>query len=353
LRHGEFSVSIRIGVVMPPGSGSAGGVERFAESLLPELRRRADVVAVRVHPQAGQSRAEGLINGVSALWRAHSKQRLDAVFSTFHYPPAMIPGVPMLGFIHDLRGHGLQSTVDSSDWMRISPAAWRIRALVRTFSRVLVPSSHVRRDVEWLCRSATVVAVGEGVDHLHPVLSPEHVVAPRNKVVVIGGNRPHKRVGLGLAAGAMVARQSDYEVHLVGGRGGMAIPSGVRHAEGYLDDAELSALLRQTAVVIAPTSYEGFGLAVGEGLWAGASIVHARDCSLHGLVGDAGVGVEPVAGAMAQHALALAGQDSRRVQRALCQARRWTWGQTAERVLEQCAEATQSPPATVTRYPEC
>src|SRR2546422_8641813 len=49
----------------------------------------------------------------------------------------------------------------------------------------------------------------------------------------------------------------------------------VRHI-GFVPDGELAARLRQATAVIIPSRSEGFGLPVGEGLAAGALVVHSR-----------------------------------------------------------------------------
>src|SRR5256886_17643290 len=49
----------------------------------------------------------------------------------------------------------------------------------------------------------------------------------------------------------------------------------VRHI-GFVPDGELAARLRQATAAIIPSRSEGFGLPVGEGLAAGALVVHSR-----------------------------------------------------------------------------
>jgi len=49
----------------------------------------------------------------------------------------------------------------------------------------------------------------------------------------------------------------------------------VRHI-GFVPDGELAARLRGASAVIVPSRSEGFGLPVGEGLAAGALVIHSR-----------------------------------------------------------------------------
>ena len=98
------------------------------------------------------------------------------------------------------------------------------------------------------------------------------------------------------------------------------------------DDRALARTLWASRVVIAPSSYEGFGLAAGEAMRCGAPVVYTTDGTLGDLVGDGGIGASPEAGAMAAAAVELWRRDDAS-SRALDAAPRHTWRATADQVL--------------------
>jgi glycosyltransferase involved in cell wall biosynthesis len=63
---------------------------------------------------------------------------------------------------------------------------------------------------------------------------------------------------------------------------------------GYVDDAELDALLRGAALLVHPSLYEGFGLVVAEALARGTPVVCARATALPELAGDAAEWFDPL-----------------------------------------------------------
>jgi glycosyltransferase involved in cell wall biosynthesis len=62
---------------------------------------------------------------------------------------------------------------------------------------------------------------------------------------------------------------------------------------GFVSDDDLMTLYRCARVVVAPSSYEGFGLPVLEAMQLGAPVIAARASSLPEAGGDAAVYVEP------------------------------------------------------------
>jgi glycosyltransferase involved in cell wall biosynthesis len=62
---------------------------------------------------------------------------------------------------------------------------------------------------------------------------------------------------------------------------------------GYVPDQALAALMRGAAAVVLPSLHEGFGLPALEAMACGAPLVASRAGNLPGLVGEAGVLVEP------------------------------------------------------------
>jgi glycosyltransferase involved in cell wall biosynthesis len=117
---------------------------------------------------------------------------------------------------------------------------------------------------------------------------------------------------------------------------------GVR-ALGRVERRRLAALYQGARVFVYPSLYEGFGLPVTEALACGVPVVTSNRSSLPEAAGDAGVLVDPTdAGAVAQAIAAILGSPEREAElkaRAVAQARRFCWQQTAREMEEVFSDA--------------
>jgi glycosyltransferase involved in cell wall biosynthesis len=224
--------------------------------------------------------------GMRSLLSANRRLPFDAVLTTFHWPPS-VPGLPTCGVIHDVRAlHGR------------GRSARQLQAFIaRSWAQVLVPSAHVAEDVRSLLGLQSLPSViGEGLDHLEKFL-PKSGGGSRHLIAVIGGQAEHKRAGLGVAAATRAAERLKAEIVVLGPVPG-GCPSSVSHMPAP-SDPQLAAVYGSARVVVAPSRYEGFGLAAGEALRCGAPVVYARDGTLASLVGGAGVSALPASISMA------------------------------------------------------
>jgi glycosyltransferase involved in cell wall biosynthesis len=340
---------MRVGLILPARSQQWGGVQRFATALHRAMAERVDTESVRIHPRPNENRLEGFVKGWSSLWQAHRERHFDIVFTTFHYPPSVWPGIPMVGFVHDLRSLTLHAELGQDRRSRWSPEAMAMRAIFKSWRRILVPTSHVRRDVERLAPPSTVVAVGEGVDHLPDSPHRLNGRADRDAIVLIAGRAPHKRALLGLETAERLVDLVGAQVFVVGTLPRTPKTPLIVTCPPSLDDAALAALLCRARVTLVPTRYEGFGLAAGEAMWAGSPVVYCNDSTLSAVVGTGGLGTAPNPESMASAAAKLWDGDASA--NARDQADRWTWAQTADRVVAQLREVVATR-HVVTRYPE-
>jgi glycosyltransferase involved in cell wall biosynthesis len=106
---------------------------------------------------------------------------------------------------------------------------------------------------------------------------------------------------------------------------------------GFVSDEDLMTLYRCARVVVAPSSYEGFGLPVLEAMQLGAPVIAARATSLPEAGGDAAVYVEPEddAALATEIGRVLADDAVHRAMReaSLAQSARFSWDETAQRTL--------------------
>jgi glycosyltransferase involved in cell wall biosynthesis len=106
---------------------------------------------------------------------------------------------------------------------------------------------------------------------------------------------------------------------------------------GFVSEEDLMTLYRCAHVVVAPSSYEGFGLPVLEAMQLGAPVIAARASSLPEAGGDAAAYVEPEDDAALAREIGrvLSDESVRRTMReaSLAQSARFSWDDTAQRTL--------------------
>jgi glycosyltransferase involved in cell wall biosynthesis len=317
---------MRTALLLPAVIKGFGGVQRFAACLHPPLAAREPVWTYRLHPAPGGSRGYALAHGLGSLWAGHRRYRFDVVISTFHWPPRPLP-VPMVGTVHDLRA--------LADAHRPWAARLVQHSILRTWALVLVPSEHVRRDVLALVPDARVSVIEEGTDHLDRFAG--RAAGPRERLVVLGGRAPHKRAEMGLEVAEQVVARLGVEAVVLG-------PTPRRPHDPRVtvlsspDDAQVAAAHLGARVALAPSRYEGFGLAAGEALRLGAPVVYAADGTLGSLVGGGGLPAQAHVAAMVD-AVERAWADSERLsQEAHRAVRDLTWEATADRLQAAVSE---------------
>ena len=115
---------------------------------------------------------------------------------------------------------------------------------------------------------------------------------------------------------------------------------------GFVSDDDLMTLYRCARVVVAPSSYEGFGLPVLEAMQLGAPVIAARASSLPEAGGDAAIYVEPHDDVgLAREIGRVLGDDT--VYASMCaasmaQSARFSWDETARLTLAAFDDAVAS-----------
>ncbi|HEV7991283.1 MAG TPA: glycosyltransferase family 1 protein [Gemmatimonadaceae bacterium] len=116
-----------------------------------------------------------------------------------------------------------------------------------------------------------------------------------------------------------------------------------RQTLGFVSDDDLVSLYRSARALIAPSSYEGFGLPVLEALRLGTPVISARAASLPEVAGDGAlyVGVQDDE-ALATAAKRLLGDDALHAslrEAGLAHSSRFSWDETARQTLAAFEEA--------------
>lgn len=270
-------------------------------------------------------------------WRA---DRFHAIF-----PPMGLQEIPSVLTVFDvtpLTHPELHQAIVRDAFAR----AWRF--LDTTRPRI-VAVSHATRDAILAAGSCdpdpAVIGIGLSVPFDAPPLDGRRPgSAGRSGVLFVGTLEPRKNAALVLDAARLIhERGGEVPVTFAGktGWGDQAWQERMRDlphisVRGFVTDDELLALYRQTAILVCPSTVEGFGLPVLEAMAQGALTLVARTPALEELVGDPRLTVNLDAGAFARaiewwlsHPAEMTAATARLRQRAA----EFTWRGVADRWL--------------------
>lgn len=107
---------------------------------------------------------------------------------------------------------------------------------------------------------------------------------------------------------------------------------------GYISDGDLPALYNAADLFVYPSLYEGFGLPPLEAMACGCPVITSNTSSLHEVVGDAGIMVDPydvdrLADAM-HKVLSNDGLREDMIKKGLERAEMFSWEKTARETLK-------------------
>ncbi|MBI2889330.1 MAG: glycosyltransferase family 4 protein [Nitrospirae bacterium] len=164
-----------------------------------------------------------------------------------------------------------------------------------------------------------------------------------------GNINPKKNIGMLIEAYREVRRQWGNDLRLVfSGKIGWKLNElsawiagewrdGIRHV-GFLSREDLVMLYSEAAMLVYPSSHEGFGLPLAEAMACGCPVVSTRRTSIPEVVGDAGILVEDISPATLGDAilrlLREPGLRTDLVGRGLERARLFSWDRAARLTLE-------------------
>lgn len=342
-------------------------MRRYAEGLLPELRRLAPDVDWRlyspVEPSQDWAHAR-LVPGPRtallrwwwegwALPRTLEREPVDVFFSPLGAVPEL--RCPVVATLHDLaflEDPGLLAWRHAAYWRGVA------RRLPRAASVIAVSEATRASAVGRLgLDPGRVVAIPSGVDaRFRPAPAEriqtvrERYALPETFVLAVGAWEPRKNLALLAEAVAEAARRRGQPVPLVvAGRPSPASArfAGVR-AIGSVDDDDLVALLSAAAVLAMPSLHEGFGLPLVEGMACGAPCLVSDVDALPEVAGGAALLLPPRdVNAWAAALVRVLGEPALRADladRGRARAATFTWERTARLTLAAIRAAAGAPP---------
>jgi glycosyltransferase involved in cell wall biosynthesis len=302
---------VKVALDATPLLGQRSGVGRYVTGLLhglaevaPWLHPRLTLFSVRgtlpadVPPGAVRSPGRFPARLLRPLW-AHTPLppvevltgRVDVFHGTnFVLPPAALAGGVVT--VHDLAYLRFPETVtgDVARYARMVPLALRRASAVLTVSETIAAELRA----EYGAALPPVFVAPNGVDARWLSAAPaapgdlRRLGLPDDYLLFAGNLEPRKGLGLLLAAHRAARRADPATPQLVlcgpagwGDRwqGDAPDPADVLLA-GYLSDEDLRGVVARARAICTPSSYEGFGLPVLEGLAAGRTVL-ASDIAAH------------------------------------------------------------------------
>lgn len=273
-----------------------GGIRTYVEHLLAawEIAFPDDDLTVLVPTgsdlrTAGHRRRELRIPGPDLIARplAHTAaiRRLvveadaDAVLATLPNTSLRHPGVPLTVVVHDLR-HEIRPEQFTRGRRLVRAVAYR-RAYALA-DHIVAVSQRSLDDLHRLHPRLTATpstVVHHGADHV-----PQGDSAARRGPAVAFAHHTNKNPELVLAAWALARRGGvDLPELILVGTGGQRERLGAEARRlgvedrvtmaSYLDDTAFARVLAEAAAVVFPSSFEGFGIPVLEGMLAGAPVI--------------------------------------------------------------------------------
>jgi glycosyltransferase involved in cell wall biosynthesis len=161
---------------------------------------------------------------------------------------------------------------------------------------------------------------------------------PRDRTTMVVDAWAHaKRRDESLPNLVIGGRLDDVELHVLSRSRDLNVPV---ELAGRLTDDELAARLQHAAVVVQPSSDEGFGLQPLEAMASGAPTVVTASAAVSEIVGDAAVVCPAETGSLAGGILAARAEGDPLRLRARARAERFSWDAAADAVLKALTDAT-------------
>jgi glycosyltransferase involved in cell wall biosynthesis len=203
-----------------------------------------------------------------------------------------------------------------------------------------------------------VISNGVSDDWRNIVSQSESALKPY--IVYVGNVKPHKNLISLLNAFNLIKDDIEYDLVIVGKKEGfitgdqsvieLAKSMGERiHFTGFVENWELKQYVKNAALMVYPSLYEGFGLPPLEAMAAGCPVIVSRIASLPEVCEEASLYFDPFSPEdIAEKIIKVVNDNSLRsdlVKRGFKQSKKYSWQTTAFetiRLIEECLEVESS-----------
>ncbi len=344
-------------------AGNRSGTGRYSEELASRLPGLAGDIEVIVEPPparwASHSPAVRLWGARRVAYEQFGLSRLAREIGAagVHYPANIGTAFrksPSVVTIHDV------SFFRNPGWFTLNRAMYYRVAVgqsAHTATRVIADSTAAADDiVNFLgIRAGKIDVIPLGVD---PVFCPapdaqcarirERHGLPGRFFLYLGTLEPRKNLPRLIEAWSRIAIEADVDLVIAGRDGwktgpidraiGSSLARARIHRPGFVDPADLPALLSAATAFVWPSLCEGFGLPVLEAMACGVPVLSSNTSSIPEVTGDAAMLVDPLdIDAIANGMLRIVRDEKLRARLRTAgpeQARRFTWERTASMTLE-------------------
>ena len=299
---------MRVAMDPVPLIGERTGVGRYAHELLRALLARPDAPEVVMTTLSARRPAPPDLPG-PARWRHHRipSRLVERVWDLGVIPAELLVGrpdvfhatnfvapslrwTPIVATIHDLSFERFPHTVDAT----VARYRQRVPKTLRRGALVVTPSQAVADEVvaHYEIAPERITAIAPGVDAAWAASRGQDETRsewpgfPSSYVLFVGSAGPRKNPRL-LVEAHRRARALDAEVPPLVLAGpppardlGAAVTAAGGRVVGFVNEANLYALVRRAACLVLPSMYEGFGLPIVEAMATGTAVV-ASDIPAH------------------------------------------------------------------------
>ncbi|MDY7039283.1 MAG: glycosyltransferase family 1 protein [Chloroflexota bacterium] len=245
-----------------------------------------------------------------AVWLGHLAKvgfnRLVPDAELFHATEHLLlplRSVPTVLTVHDLIFHLFPEHHKPLNYWYLNLA---LPLYCRRATAIIAVSEASKRDLVrcWGLDPARITVVHEAADPRFRPASPAEIATVRRRynlpprfLVTVGVIEPRKNLSRLLDALAILRRDDDVRLVIVGGKGWLTAEffgklESFAHRQavtltGYVPDADLPAMYNAATVCVQPSLYEGFGLPLLEAMACGVPVVCSRASSFPEVGGDA------------------------------------------------------------------